>query len=106
MLQVSFDPIIADAFRRAALAGCDMYVFAGQMDRFKSGAGTETGLYQQWDRLDDLIGDTLWNAQDAQHLLSLRQVFFDFLGDIYSDSILQAGADDIADWARLRQDFS
>lgn len=106
MLQVSFDPIIADAFRRAALAGCDMYVFAGQMERFKSGAGTETGLYQQWDRLDDLIGDTLWNAQDAQHLLLLRQVFFDFLGDIFSDSILQAGADAGADWARWRQAFS
>ncbi len=69
MHPLPFDPIIADAYRQAALDSRDMYVFAGQMERLKTALAPAKDLYQQWDRLDDLIGEALWTAQDAHHLL-------------------------------------
>ncbi len=106
MLQVAFDPIIAEAYRRAALDGRDMYGFAGQMDRFKTDVPAQADLYQHWDHLDDLIGDTLWNNQDVQHLALLRQALLDALEGILTQAVLQPGAEMEADWARWRQAFA
>lgn len=90
----SFDPIIAEAYRRAALEGRDMYAFAGQMNRVKSQLVTESDLYKQWDRLDDLIGDSIQSGDKAQDLQLLRQAYYDALAGIFTERILKTDADD------------
>lgn len=106
MQALPFDPIIADAYRLAALEGRDMYVFAGQMERLKSALATASDLYQQWDRLDDLIGEALWTAQDAQHLVEVRRLFYEALEAHFSGAVLLPDAALDQDWARWRAAFS
>ncbi|MCK6693609.1 MAG: hypothetical protein L6Q97_16120, partial [Thermoanaerobaculia bacterium] len=106
MLALPFDPIIADAYRQAALEGRDMYVFAGQMERLKAALSNAEDLYQQWDRLDDLAGEALWTKQEAQHLLLARNLFFEALESHFTRVILQAGATPAEDWSRWWAAFS
>ena len=106
MHPLSFDPIIADAYRQAALEGRDMYIFAGQMDRLKTALAPEPDLYKQWDRLDDLIGEALWTAQDTAHLQLARRLFIDALNDAFAKAVLLPDATPDDDWACWRTAFS
>lgn len=106
MLSLPIDPIIADAYRQAALTGQDMYVFAGQMERLKAVLAAAEDLYQQWDRLDDLIGEALWTNQDARHLLLVRSLFFEALESHFAHTLLPPGATPEQDWARWWAAFS
>jgi len=106
MHPLPFDPIIADAYRQAALDSRDMYVFAGQMERLKTALANAKDLYQQWDRLDDLIGEALWTTQDAQHLLLVRRLFCEALEAHFSGAILQKDNTPGQDWVRWRAAFS
>ncbi|MEZ4941222.1 MAG: tetratricopeptide repeat protein [Saprospiraceae bacterium] len=100
----SFDPIVAEAYRRAALEGRDMYAFAGQMNRVKNLLATEPDLYKQWDRLDDLIGENIQTGDKAQELQLLRQAFYDALAGIFTEQVLQTGDGDA--WQRWMAAFS
>lgn len=102
----SFDPIIAEAYRRAALEGRDMYAFAGQMNRIKNAIADESGLYKQWEKLDDLIAETILAASDPNDFQLVRQVFIDQLGAYFSEQILQPKAKISEDWQRWKQAFS
>ncbi len=106
MLPLPFDPIIADAYRQAALAGQDMYVFAGQMERLKAALTAAEDLYQQWERLDNLAGEALWSRQEAQHLLLARNLFFEALEAHFTQAILQPDATPEQDWSRWWAAFS
>lgn len=106
MLPLPFDPIIADAYRQAALAGQDMYVFAGQMERLKAALTAAEDLYQQWERLDNLAGEALWSKQEAQHLLLVRNLFFEALESHFTQVILQPDATPEQDWSRWWAAFS
>lgn len=106
MHAISFEPIIAEAYRRAALDGRDMYAFAGQMERVKTTLRAETDLYNQWERIDDLIGEMLWVADDPRHILLVREVFTDNLEELFSGIVLEPGAKDSGDWQRWKKTFS
>ena len=106
MQAISFDPIIAEAYRRAALEGRDMYAFAGQMERLKTAVQAETEFYKQWERLDDLIGELLWVSGDPYHFLLVREVFTDDLEGLFTNLVLEPGAEDRGDWQRWLAAFS
>ncbi len=106
MRPLPFEPIIAEAFRRAALTGRDMYAFAGGMEQAKAAVPTQPDLYKQWEKLDDLIGGALWMAADTKPFHLLRTVFQETLGDHFSTCILQPGAPVGEAWPLWRQAFS
>ncbi|MBK8922446.1 MAG: tetratricopeptide repeat protein [Saprospirales bacterium] len=103
MYLFSFDPIIAEAYRRAALDGLDMCAFAGQMDRVKKTIQTASDFYKQWERLDDLIGETVWLANDPTPIQLVRQVLVSQLDERLADTVL---APDAEHWQRWRTAFS
>ncbi|MBK9339167.1 MAG: tetratricopeptide repeat protein [Lewinellaceae bacterium] len=106
MHYIAFHSIIAEAYRRAALAGRDMYVFAGLMEQVQTAVAAETDLYKQWDQLDDRIGEALWMATDPEPFLLVRTVFLEMLGEHLATVLLPAGATGANDWQRWRLAFS
>lgn len=106
MHQVSFDPILAEAYRRAALEGLDMYAFAGQMERVRTAMAIEEDWYKQWDRLDDLIGEALAAAADPKPFLLVRAAFTDALDEQLAAFVLKDDAKETNDRRRWWKAFS
>lgn len=99
-------PILAEAYRRAALAGRDMYAFASSMEQVQAVLSAESDPYKQWERLDDGIGEALWMGRDPEPFQLVRTVFLEHLGAQCASTILQPGTSEADDWGRWRLAFS
>jgi tetratricopeptide (TPR) repeat protein len=106
MHYTTFPSILAEAYRRAALAGQDMHAFAGSMEQVQSAIAAETDLYIQWERLTDRIGEALWMHADPAPFQLVYTVFLEDLGAQFALAIVWPGASETDNWRRWRAAFS